>query len=525
MKRIFNLIIFYLLFTNFLSCYKEIIYEPFSIRNMYDKAKRGIPISLITEDGTEYDITVTSFDTANLTGMGTKRITAKSSPEVFSGDIPMEDIVIIKSYSYNMFKGFAVYGTAHILFTCFWVGLLHATHQGDELRTDIEYIGEGGSCPFIYSRNGTMFMLDAEPFGGAICKALQRAEWSCLDYCVPIDSTYHLLVRNELNETQHIDELSLVVFDHDFSIAIASDGNGNFYEVSNLIGPRTIRTSPYQYDCKDFQKKDGKFWKSNLSHCDLDNLNSLRDTLIFTFQKPTHAQNAKLLIKACTTLWGFQMGKEFLKLRGRTLPAWYRRVNKKGKAYDRLIQWYHQEELYLLSCKIATKSGWQSRAILYGASPFVPEERAYEIEISDIVGDSLTIMLTPPINFWMIDYIAVDYSEKKHSKRQEIGIHAIQGDNDGSIARNLLTEDGEYYIMPNQGDSLNISFRVPMKPSNQQRTIFLKASGYYTYNLKNEGPPKLITLNKLRQNGYSTQFAMKKYLDWKSHFDRISLGN
>lgn len=51
---------------------------------------------------------------------------------------------------------------------------------------------------------------------------------------------YHLLVKNEVNEIQYLDEISLLVFDHSRNSEIITDQKGNFYEIKNALLPLSV---------------------------------------------------------------------------------------------------------------------------------------------------------------------------------------------------------------------------------------------------------------------------------------------
>src|SRR5215472_17229935 len=53
-----------------------------------------------------------------------------------------------------------------------------ATHSGSSSSTK-------SSCPFIYSWNGSEYVLDAESYGGAITRGLERDDYSELEHLSP----------------------------------------------------------------------------------------------------------------------------------------------------------------------------------------------------------------------------------------------------------------------------------------------------------------------------------------------------
>ena len=71
-----------------------------------------------------------------------------------------------------------------------------------------------GSCPHIYSFNGTEHVLDADPVSGAFLAAAERDDVVRLEQLRLVDGRYRLQVRNDLPERDYVDELSLLLVDH-----------------------------------------------------------------------------------------------------------------------------------------------------------------------------------------------------------------------------------------------------------------------------------------------------------------------
>ena len=62
-----------------------------------------------------------------------------------------------------------------------------------------------------------------------------------MDYLKNIDDSYKILVRNEVEETQYIDELSLLAIRHDDDKEVIPDLNGNFYQIKDPQTPLSAR--------------------------------------------------------------------------------------------------------------------------------------------------------------------------------------------------------------------------------------------------------------------------------------------
>jgi len=373
-----------------------------------------------------------------------------------------------------------------------------------------------GSCPFIYSFDGEKYMFDAEPYGGAICQGLKRTEWCELENLKEINGQYRILVINELDETQYTDELKLVVVDHPKGVKVVPDASGKIHTISQPMIPIQAYDQKGRDIMPSISENDWKFWVARTEEKNPERNEDLRDELIFEFHKPEGATKAKLLFNGCNTLWGSQALKRYLDLYGNKVSEWYEEMNSFGPAFFRMRNTHVREELYSLQVRVETEDGWKSKALIIGGGPFISEDKIYTLNINDVPGDMLRIKLTPPVAFWMINHLAVDYTEDLPVTVTEIeAIKAI--DHKGQdIRETLALEDNSYLVMPKIGDSAELIFRSPPQSYGMDRSVFVKASGYYDIHLKAEGKPQLELLNKLHtEPGFVVQHAFREYLKWK----------
>ena len=369
-----------------------------------------------------------------------------------------------------------------------------------------------GSCPFVYSFDGENYVFDAEPYGGAICQGLKRAEWCELEHIKDIKGHYRIVIANELDETQYIDELKILIVDHPKGTRVAPDVSGKIHSISNQIIPIRAVDGEGNDLMPIVSKKDGKFWQTRVEKKNPNRTEDLKDELIFEFPKPSDAKKVKLLVNACTSLWGSQVAKRFLEFYGNRLAEWYDEVNNFGPAYQRVMNWYFNEELYLLQIRVKTEKGWEPKGTIFGGGPFISEDKAYIINISDVPDDTLKIKITPPATFWMIDCLSVDYTEDLALQMTEIdSIKAF--DNTGQDVREILkNNDNNYLIMPNKGDKAELVFQSPPKINGMNRSTILKAIGYYDIHVEAEGEPQNEIIEKINNEPWFTiQYALREY--------------
>jgi hypothetical protein len=89
------------------------------------------------------------------------------------------------------------------------------------------------SCPFVYSWDGTQYQFDAEPYGGAIARGLEKDDYSELGQLREQDGRYKLRMTNEVDETQMTNLTELWVVDHPAGTRVVPDIQGKLRTVSD----------------------------------------------------------------------------------------------------------------------------------------------------------------------------------------------------------------------------------------------------------------------------------------------------
>ncbi len=371
----------------------------------------------------------------------------------------------------------------------------------------------GSSCPFLYSYDGENYVFDAELYGAAICQGLKRTEWASMDNVKEVSGQYRILLTNQLNETQYTDELKLIAVDHPRGLQVVPDILGRMHTFSRPLPPSMAYDQKNRDILPLVAKNDKLFWVSPVEEKDPEKKEDLRDELTFEFPKPTNAKQVKLLVNAWTSMWASQVAKEFLEVRGRSLPEWYADVNAHGPEYYKVLRWHENEELYLLKVWVETPGGWQVRGLINGGGPYISKDKAYVLDVGDVPGQTLRIRLRPPVNFWMLNALAADYSP-------DVPVHAVELapvkaiDQDGrDVKSKLAAMDNDYLVAANRGDRTELTFPAPPLTAGLDRTVLIKATGYYDIHLDARGEPQKEVADRiLNEPGFAAQFALKEYL-------------
>ena len=356
-----------------------------------------------------------------------------------------------------------------------------------------EYTGGNpySSCPFIYSYDGDEYNLDAQPLGGAVTKGLTRSDYSKLDFLVGENNKYKILIKNEMEETQYVDEIKLYTVEHPDNSEVFTDLTGKMYVIKNPQQCVSAKDENLMDISSFITKPDNIMWQTKLPVKSKKSETDFRNHLTFAFPKPHNAKTAHLLVNAGSSMWGSYMIKEMLNLFGDQLDNWYDKIDSMDKTEIRneeTMKLIVDEELYYLNINVKEQNGWEKRGLIFSGGPFVNETHIYNLDISNTTGDTLFIQLNPALGFWNIDYLAVDYENNPEPIKKELVFNNAT-DHDGNNITSLLSQaDDDYYIMANDGDFAFAEFEMSSLPQNTKTTIFLKTTGYYKIHLAKQGP-------------------------------------
>ncbi len=371
-----------------------------------------------------------------------------------------------------------------------WATIEFFTHAGEQ------------SCPFIYSFNGEDWVCDAEPYSGSIFRGGQRTEWCLLDHIEPVRGQYRILATNELKETEFIDQLALVAVDHPQHTIVVPDAWGRIHSISDPIPPLDAVDKRLNPVTEALSANDRMLWLAK---------DGMKDELVIRFPRPRDAARAKLVFVGQNTSWGPLVISRYLGLYGEKLQDFYREVNNRGPAYYMMLGMHLREELFSLKVRVDTNAGWQERGLIIGAPPQTSDLQVAMLDLSGVEGDVVEIKLTPPAHFWKINYVAIDYSEDLPLKVVEIEATSARDQLGRDVRDTLRTADGQYLEMPHIGDQVEMSFAVPATEAGMERTVLLRASGYYEIHLDNSGPRQDQLLYRIHtEPGFALAYSQEQ---------------
>jgi hypothetical protein len=369
------------------------------------------------------------------------------------------------------------------------------------------------SCPFVYSWDGTRYVFDAEPYGGAIARGLEKDDYSELGQLKEEDGRYKLRVTNEVDETQMTNLTELWVVDHPAGTRVVPDIQGKLHTLS---APQELLAA-HDAEGHDLlpwlRSTDRLIWEPPSVP---DANGALQGDIIMTFPKPAGATQVKLVANAATGLWGSYMIKQMVALRGRDVGKFYLAVNHSQSARKALYNWEVREELYQLKVYVEEPTGWEVRGILPGTGPFISKDRILPLDVSRVRGDQLRIRIHPPAGFWALNSFAVDYTPDRAVSVQTVKPATAQDLQGKNVLPELVSIDNRYLAMPNMGDTADLSFVAPPRKEGAERAVFLHSRGYYKLHLAGTGKPDKQTLQAFEKvPGSAARFAATQYQQWQ----------
>jgi hypothetical protein len=393
------------------------------------------------------------------------------------------------------------------------VGLVAGIAVGTIAVAAIVIAATKESCPFIYSWNGEKYVFDAEPYGGAISRGLERDDYSELEQLVPDRGLYRLTVKNEVQETQFTNQLELLVADHGASRVALNDA-GKLFTLSS-VHPPSVAVDETGRDLLPWLKSNDRLiWEPEPE----TNPNAeVRQNIQITFPKPANAIRAKLVVNAATSLWGSYMIKLVSELRGSENESWHAAIDNNPLEAASVLAWNQREELFALKIDVQEPGGWVQRGILLGGGPFISEDRVVELDLGRVRGDRLNIRIRPPKGFWAFNSFGVDYSVDQAVKTQVL--HPVEAHDSAGRDRlaEILSADNSYYEMPNVGDQGFITFKAPPGEKGLKRTVFLHARGYYQLHLDQTSSADIATLTSIMTTpDAAARFAGSRYAAWQA---------
>jgi len=439
-----------------------------------------------------------TFDAAASTNSTTLRATVKKA----AYEIPLDQVqrYWVERRDFSTGRTVALVAVVGVTAIAVAVGISNANRP--------KVVNNGG-CPFVYSWDGRQYVFDAELFGGAVARGLQREDYSELLHLQPYNGAYRVLVNDELAETDYTDRLELLAVDHRIGTSVGIDDSGKLYSLNALQIPLSAHDESGADLLPWLASDDRRIWEAPPAGSPGG---QLRHEIHMTFSKPANAATAKMLVHAGTGEWGLRMLNTLFELYGQDLAGKLASLDSNPIDAAALKLWSATEDLYALKVWVEEPSGWQVRGMIPGGGMGA---RVVELDVSHVKGDQVHIRLQPPAGFWAINSAAIDFSPEQNLTVNRIAPQSARTSAGKDVSSELQATDGTYYTAM-KGDSVSVGFDTPPEQPGMSRTVFLHSNGYYRPDVRSQGPADNVTLSKIftTRDGLA-RFAAERYAAWR----------
>lgn len=374
------------------------------------------------------------------------------------------------------------------------------------------------SCPFIYVDNGEEFVFTGELYPGMITANQMHDDYLLLPNLNLVNNEYSIKITNELKEIQHTDFVQLMEIEHAKDLIVLLDKNGNPHTFSNIISPTNVQVDNRTSDSNPALAKDDTSYLFNSQL----NTSSSKRNIELSFNKPQQTENAKLFLTVKNSMWLDYVFGKFNEQFG----TYYNQFQKdqQNVSADKSTLWMNEQNIPL-SVYLKTDKGWDLVEKINTVGPMATRDIAVPINLNNVKGEEVVIKLETGFMFWELDYAGIDYTKNVVLDINYISPSKAIEDNGVDVTPLLLAADNNYFVQPNVGDEVVVTFTTSENNPDLKRSFFLKNRGYYNYIRDYKGLPNFQKLKLFKEAGTFTDFSMFEYealIDFEAQFDLVA---
>jgi hypothetical protein len=291
-----------------------------------------------------------------------------------------------------------------------------------------------------------------------------------------------------LPESQHINELSLLIVDHPTSVQVIPGSDGKIYTIQEPLAPLSAVCFDGRDVLKEIRSVDGTFWESDLSFGDSTRSEQIRDGIVCCFPRSGNDADAKLVINTVNTFLGNFAVDRLFALQGPEKLHWIHRLNNDPLEMYKLLNWMIGEGG--LEVWVEVDGEWRKQTSLLEVGPYVCAEKVIRLDLTGVRGDTIRLKLESAVDLWRIDRLAIDFSGDVEITVKTAQLDSAITESGVDVAASLLSTDDMYYSTLPDDYALTYFQATPLA-ENQLRSFLVRSRGYYypwTSSEKNANP-------------------------------------
>ncbi len=336
-----------------------------------------------------------------------------------------------------------------------------------------------GSCPTVYSSNGSQDVLRAELFSSSISKQLEGNDLDFISDDSVTSGPYQLRVTNEALETHYINRFTLLAVDHPKGSRILPTGDGTLIAVGPVSLPHMVVNRAGKDVSRMVSAPDASAYRSG-SEAAMKLTGDLRtDWLDVTIDVPQGATNLTMVLRLRNTLLTtILLYDVVLGSQGIGAMAWTERMNTDARYASQFGMVY---DLFSgISLKTHRNGAWTQQSSIKDVGPIAWKTVAAEIPVHGAGRQTVRLEFFP--DNYLIDYIAIDTGRSfgRQCTLQSVPLLSVR-DNAGEMRSDvlpLIAGGDDRYLVTNPGESYRLQYELPPL-NNDRRTLFVASRGYY----------------------------------------------
>ena len=324
-----------------------------------------------------------------------------------------------------------------------------------------------GSCPTFYSYNGVDTSLMAEGFSSSILRVFEKDDVDMLYHARTEDNQFHLRMKNEALETHVIRYANLLVLPRNGSDRIFSNGIGDFYRSSIVLGPVSCQAS--EGSClEEVVEMDNK---ERYSLADSDNL-AEKEIIEVTFEN-IPGKDLGLVLgcrQSLLTTWLFYQGLSYL---GNSAGYFAARIESGDRSLQKK---YDKMRDVLGGIEILMENGdgkWETVGQEGEQGPLASDVHLIKLPRTNEKEVRLKLRLTKGL--WRLNYLALISLDEKIEPVVVEPARVISLLKVNTADSLLLNPENPLVTLP--GDEYDIYYHLPEGSDNYE--IYLNTKGYY----------------------------------------------
>lgn len=326
------------------------------------------------------------------------------------------------------------------------------------------------SCPYVASFDGQRYVPEGEVFAGAMFRASPRSDRLVLERLAESHGTYRLRLTNELQETQHVDEVKLIVVDGPEDVRVVPGPQDRLHGLRSRVAPIEATDLRGSNVLRLVAARDGEAWVSTPFGRDPESVEDRRDGLVLEFPRPPGASSVRLTFAAETTPWASALLRRVLALQGSHLTVWTERMNADRAARSRFQEALRREGQLILS--VWTGVSWRAAGI-------VTSHQSVDLDLQGIPGERLRVRLDSSAGLWSPDSVEADFGPDAPVDAVELSPFSAKTQEGKDVLALVATRDDRDYVMKPAEGAIEVAFAAPPRKPGGRRTLILQAAGYY----------------------------------------------